>query len=387
MAEGHGVKNWNAMLSSNAFKNATDSPDIKIDLQIPSELMLRLEAVAGKSESWGVDQIFIEEEVSDIASWKSRWEACRRLVRQLRKNSYESVLIMYGDSILFLLPLIRFFCPKTAVSCLIFRPAIHYKSMGYKAGIAAGEERDNRIPILKNALLLLFMKIKLINRVAFQDDGAVEWYKKHKVDALWFPTPPATSKYEVLQLSDKDKFVFTLFGALAERKGVFKVLAAFQRLPNSMRTKVQLQFIGRAVEADRKRIHDSVDVVRSDGFDVILDDRFVDYEEIESIYRGSDVMLLLYEGSLVAGSGVLIQALAYGKPVLTTDVGWVGKVVTKECLGLAVDTQSVENISKALVDFYEQKVSVDSSHLIELAKQHDPERYGEVMVQMLSVEF
>lgn len=377
MSGGHGAKNLAAMITAPAFSSLRLDKTV---LSIPDVQLERLREIVGTLD----DSITVHEQVLEGAGFgiRRQWQAVRQLLAEVRREKYTSILFMSGDWRLLAVPLVKLFSRKSALVLLIYRPVIHYKEMGYKRGERVGRERIPCGSVLKNWLLFLFLKTGIVSRVAFQDEGAVEWYAKRGCDARWFPTPPAIPEFGVLDKRE-GKVVFTLFGALSARKGVFSALTAFQSLSLDVLSKVRLQLIGAAREQEAE-IEAAVQCARQAGVDVVLDARFIDHEEIKGVYEGSDVMLMLYEGALVAGSGVLIQSLAFGLPVLSTDVGWVGKTVSENPFGLAVSPSDRKAICDAVVSFCNKSVVYDSGKMIEFARQHTPEKYGEVMVGLLS---
>lgn len=386
MTFGHGAKNMSALLSSRRFRQLVDDSDVAITLQITSILQERLSDVLGDVSEWGsgfeIGSSIDEGGHGLIGALRS----CRNVLRVMRTGRYDTVLLMSGDKMLWFLPFIKLFGRVSNLAVLIFRPVVHYRECGYKEGRKIDREKFQSIPAVKNKMLLFYMKLGLVSRVAFQDEGAVDWFRNRGVDARWFPTPPAIAEFEVLPSEENNtKTVFTIFGALAARKGVYASLRAFEALSDPLKKRLQLRMIGK-IREDKEGILSAVRRCVDSGVDVLLDERFVDQGEIKGIYKDADVMVLLYEGTLVAGSGVLIQALAFGRPVLATDVGWVGHTVSERKFGLTVDTGDIEAIGDAIQAFCDKKVDFDVHKMLKYAQQHEPENYGRAIVDLMVVQ-
>lgn len=114
----------------------------------------------------------------------------------------------------------------------------------------------------------------------------------------------------------KDRVALLFFGHIEPRKGFFEFLALAERLEGTGRFAFivagpgDLTKFGREEEARSRMARLSCIVVRSGR---------VPHEEVEQYFEAADIVVLPYlEGST---SGVLKLALAFGKPVIASDVG------------------------------------------------------------------
>ena len=377
MADGHGVKNWTALLTSPAFRELTIRDRCDVRLLIPPLLRARLESeLAGRVELAPLcDES--PDGLEDFHTSAGRRRAIRTLGQALRRERYDACLILYGDSLLFYLPLLKLLHRRGSLGALFFRPIIHYRARGYSLGDATWAQYGR--PLLKNVLLLAFLKVRLLSLALFQDDGGVEWFRRRGVPVLWCPTPPIDSTDEPVVRAASARMRFTLFGSISRRKGVFKILEAWTALPAALRERTQLRLIGRIEADDRNEVLAAVGQM-GDG-EVEVDDRFVANREIRDVYAGTDVMLLPYSGLHVGTSGILVQCALWDMPVLVEDLGWVGATTSRLGLGRTVRFRDVEAVQRAVTACVERPDAlVPGPEARAFGQGHLPAIYGEQIV-------
>lgn len=379
MAGGHGVKNMCAILRSSSFRKFAQQT--QVDLLIPVMLNERLCAELGDLTLYGIRRVYTAVGIEDYHTIKGRIAEIRVLLLRLLKGRYSGCFVQYADPIVLFLPLLRFLNPFTRIGVYIFRALSHYQSMGYKIGPHAQKEVQRAVS--KNYFLLFCQRLKLVAVAWFQDEGAVEWFNAHGGTALWSPTALAFSDIGCLRGDQKEsgKVRFTLFGGLSKRKGVFDLLQAWERLSDEVKAHASLQLIGPCIAHDRPAVE--AEVKRLNDPSIVLDIRFVPNEEIRNIYRQTDVLLLLYRGAMVGPSGVLVQAAAWGVPVLTTDIGWIGKTVKVFSLGRTVNPHDSELLTQTINEIIMNGIEADKEHGFIWARKHLPEAYGMAYVETL----
>ncbi len=80
---------------------------------------------------------------------------------------------------------------------------------------------------------------------------------------------------------------------------------------------------------------------------VVFEDRYLDTASLRSLIRSADVVLLPYESREQISSGVLVEAIAAGKPVVATAFPHAIEQLVTAC-GIVVPHEDPESISKAL---------------------------------------
>jgi glycosyltransferase involved in cell wall biosynthesis len=131
------------------------------------------------------------------------------------------------------------------------------------------------------------------------------------------------------------------FGVLRPNKGVDVLLRALQRLP-----RCELTIAGGAEEpryVDRIRRM----VGQFPAGRVTLIDRYIGEDEVADLIARSRLVVLPYT-HFSAQSGVLHQALAYGRPVVATDVGAMGECVRRWGIGQVVPPGDAARLAGAI---------------------------------------
>ena len=124
-----------------------------------------------------------------------------------------------------------------------------------------------------------------------------------------------------------------------------------RKLPEADQRRLALVLAGRIADADRERVLGELrDLEGRAPLQVVLDERFVPYEEIQPMVRRADLVLLTYQHH-VGSSNVLVRAAMARRPVLAADYGLVGALVRARRLGQTVDAGSPEAIALALAAF------------------------------------
>jgi glycosyltransferase involved in cell wall biosynthesis len=131
------------------------------------------------------------------------------------------------------------------------------------------------------------------------------------------------------------------FGVLRPNKGVHVLLHALSQLPDC-----DLTIAGEAEVPDYlafiRRMVRSFPPGR-----VELIDRYVSEDEMAALFNRSRLLILPYT-TFTSQSGVLHQALAYGRPVVATDVGALGECVRSWGIGRVVPPGDERSLALAI---------------------------------------
>lgn len=150
----------------------------------------------------------------------------------------------------------------------------------------------------------------------------------------------------VSELSEIDpgRYTVLFFGFLGERKGVLEFLEAAMRLRDDMR----FQFVVAGQPEPKKEILSALESARGYG-NVVVHDHSIPHDEVQIYFAACDLVALPYiEGTT---SGVVKLAIAFGKPILCTDIGdfpetlnaWSGLSIKKD----DIVSDMVEQLNKA----------------------------------------
>jgi glycosyltransferase involved in cell wall biosynthesis len=118
------------------------------------------------------------------------------------------------------------------------------------------------------------------------------------------------------ELAATDAPVVLFFGLIRPYKGVDVLLDAFRSIDGA-----ELWVVGRPFGVDLATLTTAAAAARST---VRFVPRFVDDSEVPSLFRRADLVVLPHRDA--EQSGVLYTALAFGKPIVMSDVGGFGEV-------------------------------------------------------------
>ena len=138
---------------------------------------------------------------------------------------------------------------------------------------------------------------------------------------------------------------FLLLGTIEQRKGQQVLLEALRKLPTEILRCAHFQLVGRPhdfaiaseVEAAAKQIA------------ALTYEESVSHEAALGLIRATDVMMSCSRDE--TGPLILMEALALGKPILSTTVGAVGENLTNEEAGLFVPPGDANALRAAIERF------------------------------------
>lgn len=311
------------------------------------------------------------------------------LCKYAAKLQITHCMILYLDTCE--LPLLLGLTPPCKISGIYFRPTFHYndfpgQTFTLKDRLQQWRDRifiyrTLRNPQLKTLFCLDPFASKQINRI----------YKTTK--ALTLPDPvEIPSQVEILPEDLKaklkiqpDRKIFLLFGSLDERKGIYKVLDALLLLSPEQCQQICLFLVGRANPTEEALINACItEVCQKQPVQIITELEFVSEQAMQAYFHLADVILALYQRH-VGMSGVLLQAAAAKKPVLSSNYGLMGELVRRYKLGLALDATSTNEIAQGFTQFLDNSTIIpyDKENVRAFAEQNIAEKFADVVFQHL----
>jgi len=140
--------------------------------------------------------------------------------------------------------------------------------------------------------------------------------------------------------------VILFFGRIEHSKGVDFLLRAFAALPPGIMSQTRLVIAGKP-----GRTIESLRMLSTKlGIDhrVTWDLRFVAEKEVPSLFQSASVIVLPYRE--IDQSGVLMTAIAFGKPIIATRVGGIPETVQDRVHGFLVRPGDIPQLTQALHD-------------------------------------
>lgn len=313
------------------------------------------------------------------------WLILCRYAAQLKINH---VLVMYYDTYQY--PLALRLNPPCKLSGIYFRPTFHYDSFS-SSWI---ENRGNLAIEWEKFVLHQVLENPAIHRLLSLDPFAVEKVEKQvcKNKLTYLPDPVRIQHYSTDRLAkinqsmgfESHRTIFLLFGALTERKGIYKLLSALDRLADQECEQVAIALVGEASSDHQPQIESQINALcAKKNIQIYRNYQFVPDDDVQAYFQIADVVLAPYQRH-VGMSGILILAAAKQKPVLSSNYGLMGQMVEKYGLGVAVDSTNPEELAAQMRNFLSSKNLVcDLVNMKKFAAQNDADEFARIIFSTL----
>lgn len=149
---------------------------------------------------------------------------------------------------------------------------------------------------------------------------------------------------------------FLQFGYIKPYKGVDVLIRALAELDSSARARCRVRVVGKAFMdiAPLEALAAQLGVA-----DLIeIDQRFVSSSELDDIFRSADVLVFPYRQ--IEASGVLMTAIAVGKPVIATRLGAAAELFADEKGGSLIPADDPAALARAMDAFIRSPALVES---------------------------
>ncbi|BAU66621.1 putative N-acetylglucosaminyltransferase [Stanieria sp. NIES-3757] len=308
-------------------------------------------------------QITLEEQSELFDSSQLEYSFRGRIKRAFQEyqilSRYTKVLgtthcfLMYLDTILLRLAISSNL--PCRFSCIYFRPIFHYANFPNYTS----EDREWLWRWRDRVCLPRLLNSPQLDTLFCLDPVVIEDLNRmgKSAKAIHLPDPVQIYNHpesEIQQLKsslaiEPGRKVFLLFGALSERKGLFKLLDAIATLTPELTQQLCLLLVGPITPREREllathltKLPNSVQIIRLD--------RFIPDEEIQPYFQIADVILAPYQRH-IGMSAILVRAATAQKPVLASDFGLMGEITRRYKLGLTVDSTIPSQIAEGLCRF------------------------------------
>lgn len=249
--------------------------------------------------------------------------------------------------------------PPCPISSIYFKPTFHYASFpGYVPTLKARVQQQQ-----ERLMLAMILRQPHLHRLFCLDPFAVEALNNGRANSkaivLADPVETPVSQVALSELRSRSNIepqrkVFLLFGELSARKGVEQILEAIALLPSTLCQNLCLLLVGRCDLATKRQFQAKiVQVCSAQPVQIIEQYAFISEQAVQDYFQLTDVVLAPYQNH-IGMSGILLQAAAAKKPVLSSDYGLMGELVRRYQLGLAVDSTRPGELAKALSQFLQQ---------------------------------
>ena len=156
------------------------------------------------------------------------------------------------------------------------------------------------------------------------------------------------ARIELDKAQDSAQLLF--FGFVREYKGLKYLLKAMPEVKGQL-DNINLMVVGSFAGDKEEYIKLIQDLEINDCVELI--DGYIPDDEIEKYFAACDLVVLPYESA--TQSGIVPIAYGFDKPVVVTNVGGLPDVVTDGKTGYVVESKKPEQLSNAIVDFFQKE--------------------------------
>ena len=307
----------------------------------------------------------------------------------------DRALVMYFD--FFLLPTLvgrlRGRIPPCPYAGIYYRPTFHYPRFshyrhGWKERARAFRKRVLLGRVLRDPRLAILYCL---------DPFVIDYIAtRFETTARVLPIADSFARYEpssehVAQIRSElgiepHRRVFCLVGILDARKGITQLLECLPRVPLEPAERMCLILAGRVSDSLKERVRFLIATLRrTSPIQVVLHDRYVRDDRVQSYYELADVILATYQGHM-GSSATLVRAALAQKPVLSAAYGLMGELVGQWRLGDTVDTTDAGAMASGIKRFLEADPATrfDPRQAARFAEEHSPERLAVALSHMVS---
>jgi glycosyltransferase involved in cell wall biosynthesis len=274
----------------------------------------------------------------------SYWRMFRDWYRYtLPEKKPDVVLVPYLDYCLYAIGLLGSPFGNTPWVGVAMRPSFHYRDIGIVAP-------KPRLAGLKKTLFIRLLKNKHMKNLLTIDEPLIEYLRVNgslnsKVSFL--PEPydidvlPTPDKAKMKYGFDTRRKLILVYGSITMRKGVTALLRAVsdQACPEF----VDVLFAGKLNEDVRELLSEPWMQVIQKTSRLTVIDRYIAPEEEPILFSAADIVWLGYHGHYT-GSGVLVQAAKFGRPVIGCGEGIIGWQVRRHKIGVVIDQNDISSV-------------------------------------------
>lgn len=210
-------------------------------------------------------------------------------------------------------------------------------------------------------LWALVMRFRLLSVLFVMDDRIAPWAKfseaKYCENVRYLPDPWDPTEFKSWEKTearekigvDAGAVVVLCFGELGKRKGVdFFLDALIENMPKRGGSSVAFLFAGRVADDTKASLLKAKVILEERGYDVIIHDKRVDELLVSAYFYAADIVVHPVAAGNEASSGVVVRAVAAGRPVVAMRQGVVGRLLEQAGLGVFFDGRTRASLTDAL---------------------------------------
>lgn len=271
-------------------------------------------------------------------------------------------------------------CP---VSGIFFRPSFHYDySLSLKEKVVGFRKKWMLNKMLQNPSLHYLFSL---------DHSSVEPIGRRSGHVQVVPISDPVKRYVVSEKEvddlrknlkiGKNRKVVLLFGYLDDRKGIEQVIDALKLLPETESSKMALLIVG-PISANYRSVIEAKINANKTNVQIITHFDEIKGGLIQTYFELADFILTLYQKH-VGMSSIVVRAALSGKPLISSDFGYMGKLVKEKGFGETLNSEDPAEIAQALVKALNGRVLASEKKMTEFGLENSPNAFAEQIIGSL----
>jgi len=177
----------------------------------------------------------------------------------------------------------------------------------------------------------------------------------------------------------QDRQIILFFGGIRPNKGLEVLIKAFE-IVKLFNEQVLLVIAGGLL--GRFSFEQYSNMIRNTGLSNHVQTfiKFIPEEDVDYFFAASDLVVLPYL-KFEAQSGVLLRAYAHKKPVVASNLGAMGELVSLDNIGLAVEPGTVEPLAQAVINALDDLDKFQSRYSPDLESKYGWEHIAELTMR------
>jgi len=179
-----------------------------------------------------------------------------------------------------------------------------------------------------------------------------------------------------------NKKIFLMFGQIRDNKGYDVMIDALSNLEE----KCHIVVAGKSTNVDIEKLVKEKGVKKK----ITVNDKYIPEDDVKKYFAMCDAVLLPYKRGFDQASGVLSHACEYNRPVVASNVGQVGDIVSNENIGILVEPENPADLSRKIRQFIamkDEKVNEFKNNIRRFVKNRSWENVAEWHVDVYQNNF
>lgn len=206
----------------------------------------------------------------------------------------------------------------------------------------AGSFNDKKYPLTKRLLDKFLFKISKFNKIIVLGKNLLKDFKREKINGAIY-IPNGVNQTNILHRKNKSKKIrFIFVGRLEDQKGLEYLIDAVNEVVK-LNKNFEILLIGEG--SKKEELRKKINNLKLKNYFNFLGSK--SNKEVIRSYSTSDIFILpsLWEGLPLT----LLEALASGLPVITTDVGGISDICTDNENALIIPPKNTREIKDAMI--------------------------------------